>query len=180
VPKNFLKNDAASELHLNLDRRGLINFSESLADFQTGAKHPIIEQAIAAKITNNSPYLFNLNKAIALQIDFYKNTLNLNGLNQHAFLSPLADHALSYYQYRLTGQFTDNKRLIDEIQVLPIRKDKHLFSGTIYIIENEWLLYSADLHLSPDARMEFIDSVHIRQQYVPLNNGQLDSPGLEI
>ncbi|HAL81659.1 MAG TPA: hypothetical protein DCO83_05000 [Mucilaginibacter sp.] len=171
VPKNFLKNDAASVFHLNLDRKGLINFSESLADFQTDAKHPIIEQAIAAKTTNNSPYLFNLNKAKELQVDFYKNTLNLNDLDQHAFLSPLADHALSYYRYRLTGQFTDNNRLIDEIQVLPIRKDKHLFSGTIYIIEKEWLLYSADLRLSPDARMEFIDSVHIRQQYVPLNNG---------
>ncbi|MDB5156576.1 MAG: carboxypeptidase-like regulatory protein, partial [Mucilaginibacter sp.] len=104
-------------------------------------------------------------------IDLCENTQHLNGFNEHGFVSPLAVNAHVYYRYQLAGQFLDEDKLIYAIRILPKMHDEHLFYGTIYIIDKDWLLYAADLHLSPAANMELIDSIRIRQQYVPMPDG---------
>jgi len=170
APKVFLKNDIAHQLNLNPDRKGIISLSESISRYHTRSTDYIKEQVDAAKITSNSE-AFNLNSAAELHIDFYRSYLLLRGLSDHAFLSPIAWDALKYYNYHLVGQFTDNDKLVDVIQVQPRHKNEHLFSGTIYIVDKDWLLYGVDLRLSPRAHIDFVDSVHIRQQFVPLNDG---------
>lgn len=180
VPQNFLKNGVAYSLAMTPDSRGIINLSESLADFQIRAKGYISEEVTASIMRNSSKGVFNYNKFPELHIDFYQNTVQLNGLSQVVFISPLSDNALTLYRYRLTGQFTDQQKLIDEIQVQPIRQDDNLFSGTIYVIEQEWKLYGAELHLSRGANIDFIDSVSISQQYAPVNNGLWLTQALQL
>lgn len=170
APKIFLKNDIPHKLNLNAERKGIISLSESIARFHTRSTDYIKEQLDAARMTSSSE-AFNFNNAAELRIDFYKDYLLFNGMCDHAFLSPIAGDARNFYKYQLTGQFTDQGKQIDEITVKPKHRSEHLFSGTLYIIEGDWLLYAADLHLSPRSRIDFVDSVRIRQQFVPLNDG---------
>src|SRR6185503_15799346 len=163
---NFLKRDAAHELHFNPDRVGILNLSEHISNFHTRSRAFNTEEVIAAKNANGSRDLFRFNGPPEQHIDLYQNTQHLNGFNEHGFVSPLSKNAHAYYRYQLAGKFAERGNLVYAIRVLPTMRDEHLFYGTIYIIDKEWLLYAADLHLSPSANMEFIDSIRIREQYI--------------
>ncbi len=168
---NFLKRDAAHEMHFNPERTGILNFTEYIANFSTRSRDFNIEEVVAAKNAVYSRDVFNFNGPPEQHIDLYQNTQHLNGFNEHGFVSPLGNDARTYYRYQLSGTFADGDYLVYAIRVLPKMHDEHLFYGTIYIIGKEWLLYGADLHLSPSANMELIDSIRIRQQYVPMPDG---------
>jgi hypothetical protein len=170
APKLFFKKDIAHQLNLNPDQGGIFSLSESIARFHTLSTDYIKEQLDAAKVTSNNE-AFNFNSAAELHIDLYQNYQLFNGLSDHAFVSPIANNALKFYRYQLIGQFIDQDKLIDEISVQPRHKSEHVFNGTIYVIDKEWLLYGANLHLSTRAHIDFIDSVRISQQFVPLNDG---------
>jgi len=177
---NFLKRDAAHELHFNPNRIGILNLSEHISNFHTRSKAFNTEEVIAAKAANGSRDLFRFNGPAEQHIDLYQNTQHLNGFNEHGFVSPLAHNAHIYYRYQLAGKFTDHGNVVYAIRVLPHKHDEHLFYGTIYIIGKEWLLYAADLHLSPAANMELIDSIRIREQYIPMSDGHWLAQGAEL
>jgi hypothetical protein len=177
---NFLKRDAAHELHFNPERKGILNLSEHLSNFRTRSKEFNTEDVIAAKTVTSSRDLLRFSGPAEQHIDLYENTQHLNGFNEHSFISPLADNAHGYYRYQLAGQFNDRDKLIYAIRVLPRMHDEHLFYGMIYIIDKDWRLYAADLHLSPAANMEFVDSIRIREQYIPMNDGHWLAQAAEL
>ncbi len=168
---NFLKRDAAHELHFNPERTGILNYEEYIADFSTRSKDFNTEEVVAAQNYVYSRDVFNFNGQPEQHIDLYQHTQHLNGFNEHGFVSPLAGNAHAYYRYTLTGQFIENGKLIFAIRVWPKTHDEHLFYGVIYVIDKEWVLYGADLHLPPSSNMELIDSIRIQQQYVPMPDG---------
>jgi hypothetical protein len=170
APRIFLKKDIAKQLNLNPDRQGIISLSESIARFHTRSTDYIKEQVDAAKFTSNNE-AFNFNSAAELHIDLYKDYIFFTGLSDHGFLSPIAENAPHFYIYKLIGQFYDQEKLIDEISIQPKHKDEHLFNGTICVINKDLILYSADLQLSSQNHIDFIDSVHIKQQFVPVSDG---------
>ncbi|MDB4901089.1 MAG: carboxypeptidase-like regulatory protein [Mucilaginibacter sp.] len=180
LPKIHVKKDLAHELQINPVRKGIINFSEYISEFYSRSKDYLKEEVIALKKVNNSKDFFNFNGSPDLHVDFYQNILNFNGFNQHTFVSPIGDQAFTFYRYRLTRQFTDESRIIYEISVLPKRRDEHLFSGTIYIVDKEWRLYGIDLYLLKNAHLDFINTVHISQQFVPLNNNDWESHAMQF
>lgn len=177
---NFLKRDAAHELHFNPNRIGILNLSEYISSFHTRSKDFNSEEVIGAKSATTSRDLFRFNGPPEQHIDLYQNTQHLNGFNEHGFISPLAENAHAYYRYQLAGKFADKNNLIYAIRVLPKMHDEHLFYGMLYIIDQQWLLYGADLHLSPAANMEFVDSIRIREQYIPMRNGNWLAQGAEL
>jgi hypothetical protein len=166
APKIFLRNDVAKELNLNPNRRkGIIGLSETIAQFNF--EHPDkVHQIVVASKTSGGDNPFNINSAADLQANFYHNILYWEGLSDHAFISPIGDGALSYYHYILAGRFNDNNQVIDAIKVVPKHRNEHLFNGVIYVIENSWQLYAVDLHLYKRNRIDFVDSIGIKQQYL--------------
>ena len=56
------------------------------------------------------------------------------------------------------------------ILVIPRRSYEPLFSGIINIEENDWRIHSTDLSLTAKQSLEFLDTLHITQYYVPINN----------
>jgi len=163
------RKDIAHVLHINPDRRGIINFSEYNASVHLGPDDYLKEDVTSARVTDNSRDLFDFNRSPELKVNFYENTLRFNGFNEHAFLSPIADDALKFYRYLLVGQFNDMGRMIDVISVLPAHpQDEYLLSGQICVVDGEWDLYSVNLLASRKARMDFIDSIRIKQQFVPV------------
>ena len=64
-------------------------------------------------------------------------------------VSPIADYAFNYYRYKLEGVFYDNRgNLINKIQVIPRRENDRVFSGILYIVEDQWSIYGLELQVT--------------------------------
>lgn len=168
-PKKLLGFNVAKQLELDSNGRGILYQSESLSEFSYKQPDKIKEVMIASKLAGQST-AFSYNRASDLDVNFYKNQMNINGLSARAFVSPIASNAMAYYKYRLAGVSIENNRRIDKIEVIPRRENDQVYRGFIYIEEGTWRLYSVDLVLTRAAGINLVDSMSINQQYVPVRD----------
>ena len=91
-------------------------------------------------------------------------TINLYNTREEGFISPLDKAAFSVYKFQFISIFEDQGRTINQIKVIPKRKGKDLFRGTINISETYWNIHSADLKLKLP-----MTHVHMRQMYAPID-----------
>lgn len=63
-------------------------------------------------------------------------------------LSPLSSGAFSYYAFKLEDVDYQQDRIINKIKIIPRKKNPELFSGYLYILEDSWNVYAADLIIS--------------------------------
>ncbi|WP_448701485.1 DUF5686 and carboxypeptidase regulatory-like domain-containing protein [Mucilaginibacter sp. AW1-3] len=169
APHTFVKEDVAKILNLNPDRRGIISLFESTSAFnfrRPGKVKEVMEGSKQAGGENP----FGFNRALDLQVNLYDNLLSWNGLSMRSYISPVADNALRYYRYTLLQRFTDDDKTIDIIQVEPKHDGEYVFHGVIYVIEGDWRLYGADLHLYKRAHIDFVDTLNIQEQFIPVND----------
>lgn len=104
-------------------------------------------------------------------INFYVNNVELSErLNPRGFISPVNDNAIHYYKFKYLGYFTEDGKDIDKILVTPRRNNEPCFSGIINIMEDSWRIHSLELSLSRQTGIQIIDSLSIRQQFVPVGN----------
>ena len=103
------------------------------------------EQIIASKVAGENNGI-SFNQAEEVKFDFYENSFNIDDAEM---ISPIANNAFSYYEYKLVGTiYNKNGRLINKIQLIPKRKNDRVFSGHIYIVENDWAIYGVDVLVS--------------------------------
>jgi hypothetical protein len=103
-------------------------------------------------------------------ISFYENNIQIGrNLNPRGFVSPIADNALAYYNYKFEGVFTEDGEEINKIKVIPKHKFEPVFSGYINITDGDWRIHSVQLQLTKESQMELVDTLRIEQLYVPLN-----------
>lgn len=172
APKKFLgKNidNLASQLGLDSNRRGILYLSESESKLSYMKPGKFREEMISSKVSGSNR-AFSFNRASDIQINFYENLLNMEGLSARPFVSPIADNALFYYKYRLLGTSIENGELINKIELIPKRAADPVFRGVIYILEDSWRIHSADLYLTKEANINFVDTLNIRQEFIPLNS----------
>ncbi len=72
-------------------------------------------------------------------------TTNLYNVGSYGIVSPVGRNAMKFYRFKLVGEFRDQGKLIDKIQVTPKVKGQGTFSGIINIVDGYWNIYSADL-----------------------------------
>ncbi|MEN8885148.1 MAG: DUF5686 family protein, partial [Winogradskyella sp.] len=82
-------------------------------------------------------------------------------------ISPIANNAFGYYRYRLEGVFYDERgNLINKINVIPRRENDPVFSGTIYIVEDQWTIYALELDITgAQARIPAADILSLKQTF---------------
>ena len=169
APHTFLRSDVAKVLNLSPERRGIISLFESISDFNTKQPGKVKEVMLGMKRAGgDNPFGFN--RATDMQINLYANLLSWDGLSDRQYVSPVADNALAFYKYTLLERFTDDDKTIDVIQVDPRHEGDHVFHGVIYVMEKDWRLYGADLHLYKRAEIDFVDTLNIQEQYLPVND----------
>lgn len=147
-----------------LTRSGIIYLSETVSKlYVDGNKKK--EELFSSKVSGNDNG-FGYNRATSFDFSFYDNTINLG----RAILSPIADNALAYYKYRLEGTFKDDKGyMVNKIAVLPKRKEDPTWQGYIYIVDNQWNIYSTDLCITGKSiQQEILDTLCLRQIHVPV------------
>ena len=132
---------------LDSTRSGIIYLSETISEITFRAPNDFKEKIIASKVSGNDNG-FSLNSAEESDFSFYNNTININA----EIVSPIADYAFNYYDYKLEGIFYDtNGKLINKILVTPKRPKDRVFSGFIYIVEDSWQIFGTELKTTGQA-----------------------------
>jgi hypothetical protein len=91
------------------------------------------------------------------------------GLSKRGFISPANGNAFLYYKYKFLGSYMDGDRMINKIQVIPKRKFEPLFSGYVYVVDDEWVFQSVDLKLTKESQMDQLDTLGFEQTYIPVS-----------
>jgi len=172
APKRFLGiniDNLAKQVGLDSNRTGILYLSESESKLSYMKPGRFREEMISSKVSGSNR-AFSFNRASDIQVNFYENLLNIDGLSARPFVSPIADNALFYYNYRLLGTSIENGELINKIELIPKRAADPVFRGVIYILEDSWRIHSADLYLTKEANINFVDTLNIRQEFIPLNS----------
>ncbi|HET8810466.1 MAG TPA: DUF5686 family protein, partial [Flavobacteriaceae bacterium] len=163
VPEKFMGAEIG-DLGGGLDstRSGVVYLSETISKIAYQAPDNFKEKIIASKVSGDDNG-FSFNSAREFNISFYNNTLEINA----EIVSPIADYAFNYYNYKLEGTFYDEHgNLINKIQVIPKRPDDAVFSGHIYIVEDSWEIYGVDLSTTGEAvQVPIIEKLGFQQNF---------------
>lgn len=113
---------------------------------------------------DTNPYLF-VNGLQTADINLFKNQLDKEQLSFRPLISPLAYNAFVYYIFILEESFFDNTgREINKITVTPRFKEEGLYSGTLYVSNDNFHVLSADLEINKGA-LSFFREMHILTDY---------------
>ncbi|WP_448702830.1 DUF5686 and carboxypeptidase regulatory-like domain-containing protein [Mucilaginibacter sp. AW1-3] len=170
APKKFMGRDfqsAAKEMGLDSNRTGIIYLSESQSKYTFERPDKVHEEMISSKVSGSNR-AFSFNRASDMKVNFYQSIQNWDGLSNRPFISPIANNAMLYYRYVLVGTTVENGETINKIKVIPRRDYDSAFSGYIYIIEDSWRIYSLDLFVTKKANLNFVDTLKINQQFLPI------------
>ena len=146
---------------LDSTRTGILYLSETISEVAR-SKGKLKEKILASKVSGDDNG-FSFNAALDVDFSFYENSVELGS----KLVSPLAENAFAYYNYKLKGTFYDEaNRLINQIEVNSKLAGDKTFNGTIYIVEDEWALYAVDLKLTgKQAQIVPVDTFNIKQSF---------------
>ncbi len=147
---------------------GLIYLSESVSIYNFQQPHNQKEEMIASKVPGTKGG-YSFNRADIVLLNFYRNLVQI-GFSEREFISPIANNALFYYKYHLVDSFMENENLVHKIEVIPKRKSDNVFWGYIYIVDQKWNIHSLNLKITKDSQVEMVDSIRVRQLYIPAND----------
>ena len=147
---------------LDSTRSGVIYLSETISKIEYQRPDKLKEKIIASKVSGDDNG-FSFNNASDVDYNFYNNTVELG--NQ--IISPIANYAFNYYRYKLEGIFYDDKgNLINKIKVIPRRENDRIFSGTIYIVEDQWSIYALELEITgQQAQIPAAEIITLKQTF---------------
>ena len=85
---------------------GVVYLSESISEFSFQQPDKIRERMISSKVSgrNNA---FSFNQASEMMFSFYENIIEVEGIGERGFVSPIANNAFIFYDYQLIGTFMD-------------------------------------------------------------------------
>ena len=126
-----------------------------------------------ASIVSGDAQQFSWNDAASMQMNFYNNLETLEGFSQRGFVSPIADNAMFFYEYKLAGQTNENNFIVYKIEVTPKRKADPAYTGIIYITEDKYQISALQLSLTQENGIEFIDGFTVAQEYFYSDNEHL-------
>ena len=148
---------------LDSTRTGIVYLSETVSNIAKKDKD-FTETIVASKVAGDDNG-FSFNAASDVDFSLYDNSFSLGGATQ--LVSPIAENAFNYYNYELAGTFyEDGNILINQIEITPKREQDKTFSGTIYIVENDWSIYAADLQTTgQQAQIIPVDTFFLKQRF---------------
>lgn len=153
------------EMGLDSSGKGIIYLTESVTKVSAEEPDKVKLEVVSTRVSGNN----SLGFSFPAFISFYDNNVNLAAqLNPRGFVSPIADNALNFYQYKFLGSYFEDGNEVNVIMVMPKRKYESLFSGIINITENDWRIYSCNLTVTKKSQLEILDTLQISQIHVPV------------
>ncbi len=147
---------------LDTSGNGIIYLSESESTLYYQKPNQYKEIMISSRVSGNDNG-FSFNQARAMNFSFYENRLDLN----RQIISPIANGAMTFYDYKWLGVTLEDGKTINKIQVIPKRQYDPVFSGVIYITEDTWAIHSLDLITTKEAtKIPVVDTLRMLQTHV--------------
>lgn len=165
VPKKFLgKKVGDFDGSLDSTRSGVIYLSETVSKIKFQKKPKKFKEHIIASKVSGKDNGISLNQAKDVNYNIYENQLVIG---ETSLFSPISAYAFGYYKYQLEGTFYHkNGKLINKIKIIPRRENDRVFKGYIYIVEDDWQVYGADLTVTgTQIGTPIIDVLKIKQNY---------------
>ena len=164
APESFF-GESVGDLGGGLDstRSGIIYLSETVSKIKFQKKPKKFKENIVASKVSGEDNGVSFNRAEDSNVNLYDNSIAIfNDL-----VSPISTNAFSYYKYKLVGTFYDkNGKLINKIKLIPKRKNDRVFNGFIYIVEDDWALYGADINTTgKQVNLPMVNSLKLKQSY---------------
>lgn len=160
------KKEAADVMGVDTSGKGVVYLVEEDATYYTrkGKERTIIHSVRQSGSPGSTGF-----STLPSVISFYDNNMDLGPqIAPRGLISPVADGALAYYNYKLEGEFVENHQVIYQIAVTPKRLYEPLFRGKIFIAGDDWALHSLSLSTNGKQGIELLDTLSINQIYVPL------------
>jgi hypothetical protein len=149
------------------DSSRILYFSENLSRVAFQAPNSIKEEIYASRVSGNKN-AYSLFSSLFLRFNLYDEFIEIEGLTPRGFISPLADNALFYYRYKLLGSAVDNGKTLYKIEVTPRRPNDPVFKGILWIVDESYAVRGFDLNVSKERQLQSLDSLYIRQTYMPV------------
>jgi hypothetical protein len=177
LPKNLgkLMKFAGGNASDTNDMKGVVYLSESESKYHFRKKDDEKEIMYSSKISGDNKS-FSFNQLSDMKVNFYNNLVELGNLSDRPFTSPINENAFLYYRFYLLGKITNEGKVINKIKVVPKRKTDPCFRGIIYIQDTTWRITSVDLMLTKDAKIDFVDTLYIKQLHSPVQSDTLWMP----
>lgn len=174
APKKFMGaniDQMGKEIGLDSNRHGIVYLSESESKLSYKYPGQLHEEMISSKFAGSNR-MFSFNRASDARVNFYENLQDWTkeGLSNRPFVSPIADNALFYYKYKLMGTSAENGVLVNKIKVTPKRDHDPCMDGYMYIIDGSWRIYALDLYITKRANLNFMDTLRMSQQFMPVDS----------
>ncbi|MCB0736115.1 MAG: carboxypeptidase-like regulatory domain-containing protein [Bacteroidetes bacterium] len=104
-----------------------------------------------------------------LDLNFYKNLVNIPKVNNKPYVSPIAATAFLSYHYKLIETFEEDGEQIHKIAVMPRRKHGNFFEGFLFVVEGKWCLKGVELSI-PEGATGLYNDFKIFQNYADWNS----------
>lgn len=163
-----VSNEDKNQMNLDSSGSGIVYLSENISKAYSKQPDKFKMEVLSSRVSGSKGFGF----AFPAFIDLYANNVTVfdGGFNKRGFVSPIAEGALRFYQYKMLGTFEENGKTVYSIRVTPKRKYEPLFSGVINIVDETWSIYSTTLEVTKESQLELLDTLKITQQYVTLAN----------
>ncbi len=156
--------------------KGIIYLSESLTKYYADLPDKSREEVVSAKVSGNSRG-FGFNSPADLEFNLYQNNIDFSGVSSRGIVSPVSQNAFHYYRFAYAGSFFEDGKEILKVLVTPKRQYEPLFAGGfLQIIDGEWRIHSLSLMLTKASQIEFVDTLTIQQQYLPVGYAGIRMP----
>ena len=148
---------------LDSTRSGIIYLSETVSEIHFQKKPKKFKEKIIASKVSGTDNGISFNRAEDANINFYDDSVNFGG----DLISPISTNAFSYYKFNLEGSFYNkNGKLINKIKIIPKRKNDRVFNGYLYIVEDDWAIYGADVSVTgAQINVPVVDVLYLKQNY---------------
>ncbi|WP_017256803.1 DUF5686 family protein [Pedobacter arcticus] len=144
----------------NINTNQLVWLNESYSQLHFSKKDGYKERVNATKSYGKYPS-WEFKSAAQLSLNFSENFIKFESLSDKNFVSPLAQNAFNFYDYRLIAK--DNEKVV--IQVIPKHRFSPTFEGQLTFNINSCQLAHLDLKINGDKGINFIDSLQVVQEY---------------
>lgn len=168
IPEKFKKLiKIKSGQNIDSSAYGVIYLSESESNYYYKKPNKEKEIMFSSRVSGESKS-FSFNHLSQMKFNFYENLIPIRGISDRPFVSPLNANAFIYYKFKLLGTISEDGKLFNKIEVKPKRKTDPCFTGIIYIQENSWRITGVELKLTKDNKLNFVDTLTIRQLHAPI------------
>ena len=144
-------------------------FTETLSDYYYTNKpkkeHEIIKASKVSGLKNES--LSEYTGKMYQSVEIYDNFMSVF---EPGFVSPIADFGLLYYKYYLIDSMYVDNHFCYKVSFRPKRKQERTFSGYFIVTDTTYAIVEAQLRISKDANINFINDYLAILNYSLIND----------